>query len=362
MINNLLNKQTQKTAENLQILRKPGLVEKVVFVDGQPGCGKSMFSAIIASLERVEKLTLAYEIEFICALKFLDKIGLDVAKALIALHTDLKIYDLMMSRETNFRPSDVSSIFRDPKPFRYIKRLFQEGDLVIPQRIKNEKPILHLTTHDLLSRAEPVFCALGDRVIFIEIVRHPLYMLKQQSLNMQNLLSNPRHFEIYFSYKDHELPYFAYELEEQFVNGNATEKAIFVIEGMTKKTENLKNKFLCSKKTDNQIITIAFENFVTNPWEYLTKIENALETKKTKATHKMLKKQKIPRKKFADGIGLKVYKRCGWEPSNPVFDENEELAKRKEFAKERVSKKAMDLLIRLCKEYEKKYLGKEFGY
>ena len=90
--------------------------------------------------------------------------------------TDLRLYNVMMARETNFRPSDISSVFMNANPLRYFKRLFQKGDAHIPDRIKNEQPILHLTSHNLLGFSQPIFEALKSRVTFIEVVRHLYYI------------------------------------------------------------------------------------------------------------------------------------------------------------------------------------------
>ena len=62
---------------------------------------------------------------------------------------DLKIYNTMMSRDVNFRFSDISSAFQNAQPMRYIKRLLK-GDEIIPKKIKDNNPILNLTTHNLL--------------------------------------------------------------------------------------------------------------------------------------------------------------------------------------------------------------------
>ena len=41
--------------------RRLSLAKKIVFIDGLEGCGKTLFSTVISSLDRVEKLTYAYE-------------------------------------------------------------------------------------------------------------------------------------------------------------------------------------------------------------------------------------------------------------------------------------------------------------
>ena len=59
---------------DITIKRQGHMADKIVIVDGQPGCGKTMLSPIVAALERVELLTYAYEMEHVCSLKFLNKI------------------------------------------------------------------------------------------------------------------------------------------------------------------------------------------------------------------------------------------------------------------------------------------------
>ena len=46
-------------------VRTSHLAEKIVFVDGMPGCGKTMLSPIVAALPRIELLQYAYEIEYV---------------------------------------------------------------------------------------------------------------------------------------------------------------------------------------------------------------------------------------------------------------------------------------------------------
>lgn len=41
-------------------------------MDGQPGCGKTLFNEIVAALELVEPLNYSCELENLCALNYLD--------------------------------------------------------------------------------------------------------------------------------------------------------------------------------------------------------------------------------------------------------------------------------------------------
>ena len=333
------------------IIRLKHLAEKIVIVDGQPGCGKTMFSTIISAMDRVEMLTYAFEIEFVCRLFHLKKMKKDAAIAMVRMFTDHKLYQMMMSRETNFRYSDLSSVFKAADPWRYLKRIFQEGDMVIPERIKNQNPILSLTTHDLLSVSKPVFEGLENRVVFIEIVRHPLYMLIQQTLNYERLLSDPRDVQINIKHGDDELPYYAYQWEKLFISCNAVERAIYTMDNTIRLTN--KTKMEMRKNFKNNIITIPFEKFVLDPLTFMKKIELLLETNITSLTKKIMKKQKVPRKKISDGIPLDIYKRCGWEPPEKLLSEKQELAKRRKFAVDNgASKQSLEVLDRLGEDYE----------
>lgn len=340
--------------EQRQIKRSGYFVEKAVIVDGLPGCGKTMLSPIIASLERVEKLSYAYEIEHFCQLNYLGKIDSDSAAAMIQLYADLALYNLMMSRDVNFRFSDISGVFNDARPLRYLRRIFQKGDERVPQRIKQEKPVLHLTTHRLTGISEPVFLAMGKRAVIIEVVRHPLYMIRQETLNMERLLEDPRHFTTYFSYKGKSLPYFAFGWEEIFLNANPCEKAIYEMGKLIEMTE--KNKEELRLKYEADILTVPFEHFVIDPELYIESIIRSLGTSRSRVTGGTMKRQKVPRKMYSGGLDLAIYRRCGWHPPQ-AKNEEEEFGIRREFVSKRAGQEAMKILDRLCLEYEKRYMG-----
>ena len=337
-----------------KVVRQKQLTEKIVIVDGQPGCGKTMLSPIIASMERVELLSYAFEIEFICRLFHLNKIDNDAAIAMVRMLADHKLYQTMMGRDTNFRYSDLSSVFQDSNPWRYFKRIFQKGDLVIPERIKNERPILNLTTHDLLSMSDPVLSGLGESVLFIEVVRHPLYMVKQLQLNMERLVNNVRDIQINVEYQGRQLPYFAYGWEEQFLNANSMEKAVSCIEKTTRATN--KKRKMWEEMSHLSILTIPFEKFVLDPWPYVKEIEKKLGTKIGPRTNKIMRKQNVPRKVLADAPSFEIYERCGWEPPTEGSEENE-LTKRRDMVSKNSSPETLEIMDKLSQEYFHDYLS-----
>ena len=331
------------------------MFRKVVIVDGQAGCGKTMLSPIISSYKRVELLTYIFEIEFILRLYNLNKIKKDSAISMIKVFTDHKLYQSMMGREVNFRLSDISSVYNYANPEIYLKRIKDKGDEKIPNLISKTQPILNFTSHDLLENIDCLFEAYGKKLFFIEVVRHPLYMIIQQSLNMKNLINSSRDVDIYYKYKNIEYPHFAYGWEEIFNKINPVEKAIHLM-NINCKINNMKRKKISNSKFRNNFLTIPFESFVKNPNLYLNKIKNKINTVNTSKTSSFIKKANIPRKKIADGIPLDIYKRCGWQPSKKGFTEKEELIFRRHYlVKNNVSKHYIKIIDNLSKNYEKNY-------
>ena len=336
--------------------RKEMLASEVVIVDGQPGCGKTLFNSIIASMERVELLQYSTIIENICALYYLKKITKDAAIAMFRIEFDLVLYETMMSRNTNFRPSDLSSAFRDVKLFTYIKRLFEKGDELVPEKILLEKPILHFASHNLLGFADLLLGDIIKRMSFIEIVRHPLYMIVQQTLSHENWSTDnntTRQFHLYINKNNNNVPYYINEWKLDFTKLKPVEKAIYEMDYMTRKAELIKNSH-----SGNKILTIPFESFVLDPFPVVNKIEKMLETVSSRKTQKVMKTQKVPRGKISDGLSLAIYKRCGWEPPSNSLTEKQELDKRRQFAIDSgAGKEALLLLDQLCEKYEGKYFN-----
>ena len=337
----------------LSTCRKPHLAEKIVMHGGLAGCGKTLFSPIISALDRVELPTYSYEIEHYCSLYFLQKLSLQSASTLIRMQTDLKLYHTMMGREVNFRPTDLSSVQMFHSPTQYFERLFQPGDEVIPDVVSKKNPILNLIIHNVLFISDPVWKALGDRCIFIEVVRHPLYMVRQQTLNMQRLINDVRDFSINYERGEKSYPYWAEGWEDLFDQSSDAERSVHYIDQSTQRIE--KAKKVLREKYKANILTIPFEQFVLDPEPWVEKIATSIGTKITENTRKVMFQQKVPREKIAQGLDLQVYRRCGWVPPKEGASEREELMIRRKDVELDSSVSSLKVLDRLCDDYEKKH-------
>lgn len=330
---------------DLTISRNSQLLHKLIIVDGFPGCGKTMLSPIISSFSRVEVMQYSPLIEQICELFSLKKIDTDVAESMIKMNADLMIYESMMARNANFRPSDLSSIFRN-KPIKHIKRLFKKGDELIPAIIKEEEPILHLTTHMLYPSIDLLERSLKEKLIFIEVVRHPLYMIIQHEMNMRNL-DDPRFQHIRYVNSGKEYTFYVEGWENEFDISNSFERAIYSMKWYFDQVKQITN--------DSSLI-IPFETFVKNPHNFLKAISRSLSANLDKNVKKEMNKQKVPRDHLSDGPALDIYKRCGWVPPQS-YSEEEEINVRRELVKSNVSSEALLVLDHLSESYEEDHLS-----
>ena len=234
-----------------------------------------------------------------------------------------------------------------------MKRFFEPGDEVVPDRVSVERPILNLAVHNLLAFSKTLWEALGSRCIFIEVVRHPLYMVRQQVLNFENLIGDKRDFTVYFSHNGIELPYYVKGWEDEYLQLTPMEKVIRNIQNITSMTNIFKQEMRSSYHC--KILTIPFESFVLDPLPWLEKISNLIGAQFTKATRKVLDEQNVPREKIADGVDLDIYRRCGWTPPVGDASERDELMIRRQDVVRNVSCEILSILDVLSHEYEKTY-------
>jgi len=336
----------------MKISRKKSFENSIVFVDGLPGCGKTLISSIISSFERVELLSYLYEVEHTCGLFHLDQLDLNSSASMITLATDLKIYNMSMGRDLNFRKEDLSSAYQSINPQKYIDRLSGPGDKEIIDIIYQNKAIFNFAVHNLLPYSQPIWSSLGSRALFLNILRHPVYMITQQTLNWNNILDDIRYFTVAFDFEGQDLPYFLKDLKRKFVKCNSFEKSVFFIEMHNRNLQRFLKKNQYHK--DN-ILTIPFERFVLNPDIWIDKLLSLLGTEKSDLFAETLNRQNIPRKLVNDGIDLKIYKRCGWKSPNKNLSEVELLENQKKLILSECGEEASEVLHKISNSYEKNY-------
>lgn len=331
----------------------------VVFTDGLPGCGKTMLSPIVGALDRVEMMRYNYGLEHTCILAHLGAIEPDAADSLLKIQTDLDLYNLMMARETNFRPWDLSSVWKDARPWRYVSRLFQAGDAAVIPRIGTEAPILHLVTHSQLCTCRALFTALGERLRIVEVVRHPGYMVKQWYAWMHRPGEDPRMFGLWIRHEGRALPWYAMGWEDLYLRSNRMDRTIYAIRFQSDLARKTYSQLSPAEQT--QVEIIPFEQFVLDPEPFMARLECSLNTKVSALTRRVMRKQNVPRRMWAEGINKPIYRHYGWEPPAKGSDERAELDRRRQFVAAEATCGALEAWDGLCEQYESEYLAELIG-
>jgi hypothetical protein len=341
--------------------RKKTLNNKVIVIDGLVGGGKGLLSSVVSSIPRVEMFVHRSNIEQICSMYHLKNITLSGAISLIKTWVDEDFYNLSMSRNVNFRFSDLSSVFKDPRTIRHWVRLFQntkDGAGAI-NKIIEENRVLNLMTHSNSAYSRPIFEALGDRLVYIRLTRCPMsnYLINHLSNWSQRWGHDVRNGWILHqntnSKSKKESPFFMLDKEDEYSKASPQERAVMMMDRWQTDGDIFIDKM--KAKALYKIIEVPFEKFVIEPDVYIQRIASAIDTGLDSCTKKELKKQGVPRKSITDAPFSEVYTRYGWKKPEEHLTFTDDIDQVRGLMKRSLSKDAMSVLNQITSNYINRY-------
>jgi len=268
------------------------LTPNLVFIDGLTRCGKSIFSPLIGTFERCEQIRFFSLIEQLIPAIMTESIELDFCRSLLRTQLNEFAYDMMLSRNANFRKGEQTSIYNHPEPEIYENRLNKpEGDGVISEIRSNER-IIPIMTHDMMASMDSLI-QLNLNFKMIEIYRHPIDLINSQFQRGwgKRFGNDPRAFTLTVSKMGALYPWYAIGFEDMWESFSELERVVWM-------TLTLLEKSVTNHKelTDKQnLLSIRFEDLVTTPNPVIAKITQFLRTQETKNTWEVLEKSNIPR-------------------------------------------------------------------
>ena len=281
--------------------------DNILILDGLTGTGKTLFAPLLASMEGVQLPRFEYMLEYLCIATAGGGIREDASKALINLLADTKCYDGMISREINLRPKDLSGAFGNKVLLKYLRQLFMSDGDAVMDRKKNEKPILSFVTHQLFEFKNVMFDAFGERLKFIEMVRHP-YFLVDHWLSYQNRIGvHVRDLTLCGDHKNSAYPWFAEHWKEEYVRSNEFERVLLSISRLMAPIY----KYEKNKIEGERVLVIPFESFVLNPSPFMSELECKFNLNVTKTTKKVMLAEKVPRRILNASPIKPIYLRYG---------------------------------------------------
>ena len=335
----------------IKLIRNDQLTKNLLVLDGLTGTGKTMMSSVLQSFDRVENGRFIYDLEYITISSFLGAHRSDSVQSLLDLIIDWKLYDNFISREANFRPSDLSTIFKHPNWFEYIRRLFQVDGASVLQRIEKKNPIMMIITHQLMIAMEPLMQQFKNRIKVVEMVRHPYYLLDHWIASVEIFATTPRDFTVWVDdERGAPVPWFAHEWRDSYWSLSKFDRAVLSIESLSRHYKDSK-----PAKIRESTFVVPFEHFVLRTDEYLNDLAEWIGTSTTNKTRKLCRKQNLPRLNINAGLNKSIYRRYRYNDADKHLSHEESYEQKKVFADSHMSRISGPVLERLVNDYENEF-------
>ena len=335
----------------IEWVREQTFPGRILLIDGMTGAGKNMISRVIDGYPNNHNPIFSYELEQLCIAWSQKKIDLDANIALIRMHIDKIRYNFSVSRELNFRPSDLTSIFRSKKRNIYIKNLLKNREITNLKDKEFFSKNLCIITHQLLGASQVMDLAFPQRVLRIFTIRHPIYLYQHWLNYIPKHGTDPKDITVWNDHKGVPIPWFAKDYGELYSNASYPDKAAIVLSDMVNKSID----YIESKQSDEKFQVIDFENFVIHPHVYLTRINSLLGENFPHKNKKILTKENIPRNHINSARNLSIYRRSNYGTFVSKNSHKEDYEERLTFISKRLSDDCKLRFLQSVERYNDKF-------
>lgn len=269
--------------------------EPIIFVDGITRAGKSMLGPILSSFEGVELERMEESIEHVACLYRMGKLTRDAAVTILRMQVDQYLYESLIGRNTNFRFTDHSGIWRSGHPWRYLRRLWMKDGPAVMARLRLERPVFQNMTHDQLANFELHDEALGQRLRMLEMIRHPVDLADswlRRRFGTGRYGEDPLVFSFCIRYRGQDLPYYVAGWEETYLSASPADRVIRMLAKVW--DDNQSAYRLLRPEQQQRVLFIPFEDFIQRPMPFLKAVERWVGRCMTRATAAALKRQRCP--------------------------------------------------------------------
>jgi len=292
---------------DVRLVRNNTYQNQILIIDGQGRSGKNLIAVLLSSMNKVEKMRLDSQIDYIPRYYFLGKMSEDAAVAALRTEFDEKYYYNWIARDLNFRFSDYTGVFKQAYKLKHFKKLFLEADDKASLRLQKELPIFQEMTHDGLHVAKLYFKAMGtNRLKMIHILRDPVENIYEQHKRGfgSRIGSDPRELQLAYIYKEESIPIIVIGHELEYIAANPLERLVLMVDLMFRR--NLQGYLDLSQDEKNNILFIDFEEFVQSPEKHLKKLEDFVGKKFRTQSKRILKRENCPRILASDRRDAKI--------------------------------------------------------
>ncbi|MDC3234538.1 hypothetical protein OBB02_00665 [Candidatus Puniceispirillum sp.] len=261
--------------------------------------------------------------DFISVSHYFGKIERNCAVSMLRSVADEFVYSSYLSRNTNFRWSDHSSVFKSPNRLKYLRRLFdKEGEETV-ERILREKPIFQNQSHDQMRFVGLLLDAWPGTFKMIEVTRDPVDLIDAwRRRNWGTRFgADPMAVTQCIKFKGQAVPFHAHGWEQEYLESSPMDRIIKMLHGIQIANRAAYETLNFSDK--KQILVLRFEDFVVDTYSCIDRLADFLHTKKTKTTKAAIQKQGCPRQQSQEKRQgrLEIIKREASSPYLELLDE-----------------------------------------
>ena len=281
---------------NIKYSREANYNSNIILVDGFSGTGKSLTLDLLNAFNGVGISHSELIFDYLPILYHFNPDSEDFAKAILKNRFDEITYNFCTSRNINFRLKDLSSVFKHPNWFNYLKNLFKNvpNDKVFEKEIV-PKLNIPIWTHSTSFNNDFYLKTFGERIKILFTVRDPLLSVNNYKNYLDKIVKTPKEIQLKYAINGIEYPWYAKDWEEEYTEANSTEKSIKIL---SNGYNNLFKNFIHNKNINRtKCLIIFFENLISETDKNFYNIADFLSIDYRQDLYRKLKKRNnIPRK------------------------------------------------------------------
>jgi len=295
---------------DIRYLEPENLAKRIILIDGLTRTGKSIFSHLVGTFTNHEHIQFLNPLEQVLSGLSLGSIDPSLARAFIRTYLNERVYDTMISRNSNFRHSDQTGVTNHPEPWLYFERLSKDDGDEVVQELRSTSRVFTFMTHDVMLNF-PHFKFLLDDFKLIEVVRDPVAIAHSCYVRGwgKRFGTDARSFTLCTSKAGVGVPWYATQSDIDWINMNELERCAWLASDLTQRLLRT-----LRSSSDRRVLVVCFERFVTETLSELNRIADFLGQSPTDETYRQLTLARCPRQldselrasqlgQFIQGIG-----------------------------------------------------------
>lgn len=247
------------------------LVENVLLIEGCGRTGKFLMGNMLYGFEGIEHYQYNELTESLPYLMRYNLLNQEIGKTMIQSQIDSCVFNRLQGRNFNFRLSDKSCIYNNPKVQEYLKRTLEteRGDIV--KLVKNGNTYFAFLIHELLPNVN-IYFEMYPSLKIIHLERNPIdlvYSWYHRGWG-QKLGDNPLILSFFMQGPQGPVPWFSYDWKDEYESLGEMDRAIKTIThfiGLERKAYSL-----LSEDQKKKIHCLTYENLLTETDTEMEKI------------------------------------------------------------------------------------------